>query len=92
MLGRRLGARPPRPRRPARRDTPWSAARPALLPPRARGHSADHPFVLLPRALARSLGALAGPDATAADVEALAGAAGVGVTVLRVHERPAHRP
>ncbi len=95
VLGRRLGARPPRPRRPAARDTPWARGRPALPPPRARGHTADHPFVLLPRTLARSLGALAGVgggDLTAADVEALADAAGVGVTVLRVHERPAHRP
>jgi hypothetical protein len=89
VVGRRLSARTPRWRR---RGAPPRARAASAGRDRAGGRDEDHPFVLVRRDLARRIARTAGGELPAVDLAVLAVVLGAHVALVRVHDRPAHRP
>lgn len=89
VVGRRLAARAPRRRR--RGARPRTRAVPAGRR-RGAGREPEHPFVLVRRDLARRIALTTGGELPPADLAVLAVLMGAHVALVRVHDRPAHRP
>jgi hypothetical protein len=89
VVGRRLAGRAPRRRRRGAR------LRARTVPAgrrRGAGREQEHPFVLVRRDLARRIARTAGGELPPVDFAVLAVLMGAHVALVRVHDRPAHRP